>query len=96
MLEHFDSREPDTQPNNVSYNCVIDYWTKSKQQVGAERAEAIFHEMQDRHIARGDLKPDVMIYKAVIFARSRSRQQSLLNEMLSLAEGGDTNFVPDV
>ena len=60
--------------------------------------------MQDRYKAGDeDLKPDVITYNSVILAWSRSRQrksvskaESLLKEMLSLAEAGDNKCVPNV
>jgi hypothetical protein len=61
--------------------------------------------MQDRCKAGDEvLKPDATTYNSVIVAWSRSRQrresvlkaESLLNEMLTLAEAGDKSIAPNV
>jgi hypothetical protein len=60
--------------------------------------------MQEGYKARNkELNPDAITYSSVISAWSHSRQrdsvvkvESLLNEMLSLAEAGDKNVAPSV
>jgi hypothetical protein len=95
---------PETKPDAVSCNSLINCWAKSRQNGAADRAEAILREMQNRYKAGDkDVEPNIISYASVILAWSHSRQrdsvvkaESLMNEMLSLAEAGNKNVAPDV
>ena len=70
-------------PNEFSYSVVVDAWAKSNVRNGAERAEAILHEMEN-HVS---FQPTVVAYTSVIQAYAKrgdsKKAESLFKNMIS-------------
>jgi pentatricopeptide repeat protein len=107
MKKLYESGKFDTKPDVISYSIILDCWAKSLSRGSAEKTEKIFREMQCLN-SSGDkaLKLDVVSYTTVINAWANEcsifggneavgKAQSLLTEMLTLAEKGDSKMMPN-
>jgi pentatricopeptide repeat protein len=101
MWENFESGELDTKPDVVSYSSVINCWAKSRQEGTADRAEAIYGEMEDRYKAGDEtFKPNVISYSSVINAYAKTgkaeKAEALLEEMYDAFVNGNESVKPNV
>ncbi len=86
---------PDSQPNTISYNSVLNVVVKA--QVEFQRVDALFQEMKDKFSA-GDatVKPDIITYNTVLRAIARdSPGDSIDNAIAFMDEMRKNGMKPD-
>ena len=79
--------DPLIRPTTISYNALLNSWSKSRSSKAPLVAEAIFHEMLERY-RRGDdaVRPDVVSFTAVIDAWAKSGKPGAGHRALNLLQ----------
>lgn len=67
---------PQASPDNVSFTCVIQAWSKSSSRQAAERAEALLLQCRDASTKNKSVSPDVVMYNMVLQACAGQRLTS--------------------
>jgi pentatricopeptide repeat protein len=95
-------------PTVVSFNSVLNAWSKSRSTMASEKAESLLAQMKSLHKQPNavggywDTKPDVVSYNSVIKCCAMSgvasveKVQTVLDEMLTLAADGDRSATPNI
>ena len=86
---------PDSLPDTISYNSVLNVFAKSS--VDFERIEALFQEMKDKSSAGDDtVKPDIITYNTVLRAIARDgREDSIDRAETFMEEMRQNDMEPD-
>ena len=62
------------RPNTITFNSVIDAWSKSRAQDAAARSEEVLYRMQELYKkGYGDARPDTLSFTSVLHAHANSR-----------------------
>jgi pentatricopeptide repeat protein len=99
------TRDPDLLPNVVSFNSVINAWSKSGQPEATQKAEALIQRMQDlaKSWNETSLMPETRSFNSVLIAWVHSKErdapyrcEEVLQRMNSLYKHGYMQCQPDV
>jgi len=102
-----DQQQYSCKPDLISYNTVINAWSRSKDPDGPNRAEAILNHMEKQYKnGLSSIQPDVVSYTSCIagWARSKTditpdkaiRAQRILDRMDEAYKAGNVNAKPTV
>jgi len=91
------------RPNTITFNTVIDAWSKSNEPKGAARAEKLLKTMQKLHEeGYPDVRPDTYSFASVLNAyansnnpKSARKAEDILKHMQTLYEEGNDNVKPN-
>jgi pentatricopeptide repeat protein len=101
-------RNPTLSPTVVSFNSVLNAWSKSRSSLASEKVESLLAQMKSLHkqpnplCGYWDTKPNVVSYNSVIKCWAMSevasveKVQALLDEMLTLSANGDRSASPNI
>lgn len=95
MDDYFAQGHLDLRPSTITFNAIINVWSKTRTPDAGDRAAYWLKEMEERE----NIEPDLVSYNTVIAAYAKCGQaeeaETILRNLISAAKNGEIEFTPN-